>query len=129
MVGKFSGHPDLHVDQNGYVGVSEFVHGAVSYRKRVKHMLNPFNPEENSDPAGFFSGLRFERRLLKNIDAAQVEDQIFQVIQNALEEALKKEHIMVMPEIAKKHLLARVMKHVLGNMLKKIDSRKPARFL
>ena len=92
-------------------------------------MLNPFNPEENLDPSGFLAALRLEKRLLKNIDAAMVDDQIFQVIQNAFDEALKKEQLIVMPESAKKHLLARVMKQVLGSMLKKLDSRNPARFI
>jgi hypothetical protein len=63
------------------------------------------------------------------VDAARVDDKIFQVIQNAFEEALKKEQLVILPDIAKKHLLAQLLKHVLGNMLKKLDGRHPARFV
>lgn len=92
-------------------------------------MLNPFDPQQDSDPNTFFTGLRFQHRLFKSIDSANVDDRIFQAIQDAFEEALKKEHLMILPEIAKKHLLAQAMKHVLGNMLKKLDDRKPAKFM
>ena len=92
-------------------------------------MLNPFSPQQDSDPSGFLSALRLQKRLLKNMEAAKVDDQIFQVIQNALEDALRKEHLVIMPDIAKKHMLAQVMKHVLGNMLKKLDNRNNARSL
>lgn len=92
-------------------------------------MLNPFNPQQDSDPSGFFAGLRFQNRLFKTIDAAKVDDQIFQVIQDAFEEALKKDHLVILPETAKQHLLAQAMKHVLGNMLTKLDDKKPTRFM
>lgn len=91
-------------------------------------MLNPFSPQQDSDPSGLPPGLRFQNRLLKTIEAQNVDDQIFQVIQDAFEEALKKEHLVILPDIAKKHLLAQAMKHVLSDMLTKLDNKKTARF-
>lgn len=89
-------------------------------------MLNPFNPEQNSDPTGILAALRTQKRLTKNMQAARVDDRIFQVVQESFEEALKKEQLVVMPEVAKKYLLARIMKQVLMDMLGKLNNRKNA---
>lgn len=89
-------------------------------------MLNPFNPEQNSDPSGILAALRTRKRLLKNMQTSRVDDRIFQIVQESFEEALKKEHLMVMPEIAKKYLLAQIMKQLLMDMLGKLNNRKVA---
>ncbi len=80
---------------------------------------NPFGPQQ--DPSGFFSTLNARQRLLKNIRAAKVDDQIFQVIQNAFEEALGKENV-VLSRAERQYLLAHVMKQVLTDMLNKLDN-------
>jgi hypothetical protein len=84
-------------------------------------MLNPFNPDQDSNPGGLLSGLLLEKRLLKKIQSAGVNDRIFQAVQDAFEEAIKKEQLVVMPEVAKKFLLAQIMKQVLKDMLQKLD--------
>lgn len=89
-------------------------------------MLNPFNPKQNSDPSGILAALRTRKRLLKNMQTSRVDDRIFQIVQESFEEALKKEHLMVMPEIAKKYLLAQIMKQLLMDMLGKLNNRKVA---
>ena len=84
---------------------------------------NPFGPQQ--DPGGLFAALTLHKRLLKDIHAAKVDDQIFRVIQNALEDALKKDNIhILMPEVAKNPLLAQVMKQVLGDMLKRLEDSR-----
>lgn len=87
-------------------------------------MLNPFNPEQNSDPSGLLAGLRLQKRLLQNIHTARVDVQIFEIVQDAFEEALKKEQLVVMPDIAKKYLLAKLMKQVLMEMVTKLTNSK-----
>ena len=87
-------------------------------------MLNPFNPEQNPDPSGILAGLRLQKRLLKDVQAARVDDRIFQAVQDAFEEALKKEQLIVMPDIAKKYLLVQIMKQVLMDMVSKLTNRK-----
>lgn len=89
-------------------------------------MLNPFNPEQHSDPSGILAALRTRKRLLNNMQTSRVDDRIFQIVQESFEEALKKEHLMVMPEIAKKYLLAQIMKQLLMDMLGKLNNRKVA---
>jgi hypothetical protein len=80
---------------------------------------NPFGPQQ--DPSGLFSSLNARQRLLKNIRAAKVDDQIFQVIQNAFEEALSKENV-VLSRAERQYLLAHVMKQVLTDMVNKLDN-------
>ena len=92
-------------------------------------MLNPFNPQQDSELRGFFSALRLQSRLLNHIQSTKVDDQIFQVIQNAFDEALKKEHLVILPDVAKKFLLAQVMRKVLGDMLGRLDDRGRIRSL
>jgi hypothetical protein len=50
-----------------------------------------------------------------------VDDQIFQVIQNAFEEALSKENV-VLSRAERQYLLAHVMKQVLTDMVNKLDN-------
>jgi hypothetical protein len=80
-------------------------------------MLNPFGPQQ--DP-GLFSYINLKKRTLQNVQAARVNDQIFEVVQKAYEDALKKENILL-TRFEKKHLLAQIMKRVLTDMLKKLD--------
>jgi hypothetical protein len=88
-------------------------------------MLNSFDPQQDSNPGGLTEGLLLEKRLLKKVQSGGVNDRIFQAVQDAFEEALKKEHMVVMPEIAKKFLLAHVMKQVLKDMIRKLDRKHP----
>jgi hypothetical protein len=80
-------------------------------------MNNPFGPQQ--DP-GLYSYVNLQKRMLKNVQAARVNDQIFNVVQNAFEEALRHENIALSgPE--KKRMLAQIMKQVLTGMLSKLD--------
>ena len=80
-------------------------------------MKNPFGPQQ--DP-GLYSYVSLQKRMLKNIQAARVNDQIFNVIQKTFEEALKHENVVLSaPE--KKRMLVQIMKQVLTDMLSKLD--------
>jgi len=86
---------------------------------KVRHsiMNNPFGPQE--DP-GLYSYVNLQKRMLKNVQSARVNDQIFNVIQKAFEDALRYENIVLSgPE--KKRMLAQIMKQVLTNMLSRMD--------
>jgi hypothetical protein len=80
-------------------------------------MNNPFGPQQ--DP-GLYSYVNLQGRMLKKVQAARVNDQIFSAVQNAFEDALKKENI-VLSSPEKKRMLAQIMKQVLTDMLSKLD--------
>jgi hypothetical protein len=80
-------------------------------------MKNPFGPQK--DP-GLYSYVNLQKRILKNVQMARVNDQIFNVIQKTFEDALRHEN-MVLSGPEKKRMLAQIMKQVLTNMLSKMD--------
>jgi hypothetical protein len=80
-------------------------------------MKNPFGPQE--DP-GLYAYANLQKRMLKSIQAARVNDQIFNVIQKTFEDALRHEN-MVLSGPEKKRMLAQIMKQVLSDMLSKLD--------
>jgi uncharacterized membrane protein YheB (UPF0754 family) len=80
-------------------------------------MQNPFAPQPESN-----SYINLKERILQQVRSARVNDRIFKVVQNAYEEALAQENIILSrPE--RKRLLAQVLKQVLADMLKKLDER------
>jgi hypothetical protein len=80
-------------------------------------MKNPFGPQQ--DP-GLYAYANLQKRMLKNVQAAQVNDQIFSLVQKLFEKALIGENIALSaPE--KKRMLAQIMKQVLSDMLSKLD--------
>lgn len=79
-------------------------------------MLNPFNSQQDPNE---FSYHNVQTRVLQNVRTARVNDHIFQIIQNAFEDALKKENIVLI-RIEKKRLLALIMKQVLTDMITKL---------
>ena len=80
-------------------------------------MKNPFGPEQ--DPS-LYSYVNLQKRMLKNVQAARVNDQIFNVIQKTFEDALRHEN-MVLSGPEKKRMLVQIMKQVLTDMLSKLD--------
>ena len=82
-------------------------------------MKNPFGPQQ--DP-GLYAYVNLQKRMLKNVQDARVDDQIFSVVQKTFEKALMGENILLSsPE--KKRMLAQIMKQVLTDMLSKLDDR------
>jgi hypothetical protein len=80
-------------------------------------MKNPFGPQE--DP-GLYSYVNLQKRVLQNVQAAKINDQIFNVVQRAFEEALQKENLpLARPE--RKRLLAQIIRQVLSDMLAKLE--------
>ena len=80
-------------------------------------MKNPFGPQQ--DP-GLYAYVNLQKRMLKNVQAARVNDQIFSAVQKAFENALKQENI-VLSSPEKKRRLAQIMKQVLTDMLSKLE--------
>ncbi len=74
-------------------------------------LLNPFSP-------GPFD---LKKRIILNMQSAQVNDQIFDATQKLFEKALDKENI-ILARSEKQRLLRDVMKSVLTDMLKKLDN-------
>jgi len=81
--------------------------------------LNPFGPQQ--DP-GLSSYINLKKRMLQNVQAVKIEDQIFQVVQNAFENAMQKENI-VLSRPERKRLFAQILKSVLEEMARKLDDR------
>lgn len=80
-------------------------------------MKNPFGPQQ--DP-GLYAYVNLQKRMLKNVQAARVNDQIFGVVQKAFEKALLGENILLSPP-EKQRMLAQIMKQVLSDMLARLD--------
>jgi len=69
-----------------------------------------------------FSYIDLKRRVLRDVAAARVDDQIFEVVRKAFEDALKQENVLILlARVEKKRLLAQVMKQVLTDMVRKLD--------
>jgi hypothetical protein len=79
-------------------------------------MKNPFGPEQDPFP----SYMDLKQRMIHHVEAAKVNDQIFQVVQRAYEEALQRENI-VLTRPERQRLFAQILKHVLGEMVKKLN--------
>ena len=80
-------------------------------------MNNPFGPQQ--DP-GLSSYANLQKRMLKSVKDARINDQIFKVVQTTFEKALLGENILLSaPE--KQRMLAQIMKQVLTDMLSKLD--------
>jgi hypothetical protein len=77
-------------------------------------MKNPFAPQQVPNP--YFN---LKKRMLQKIQEAQVNDQIFEVVQKAYDDVMKKENI-VLSRQERKRLLAQILKQVLEDMLKKL---------
>ena len=83
-------------------------------------MLNPFGPQQ--DP-GLYSYVNLQKRMLQKVQAAKVDDQIFQVVQNAFEAALKEGNtVTLLSRPERKRLLSQILKSVLEDMLQKLDN-------
>jgi hypothetical protein len=63
--------------------------------------------------------------MLQRMQAARVSDQIFQVVQNAYEYALKEENI-VLSRPERQQMLSQILKQVLEDMVKKLDKNRDA---
>jgi hypothetical protein len=81
-------------------------------------MKNPFGPE----PESLYSYVNLKKRMLQRVQAAKINDQIFGVVQKALEDAIKAENIVLI-NMEKKRLLSQILKVVLEDMLRKLDDR------
>ena len=80
-------------------------------------MQNPFMPGSDS---GSYTNLK--EKVFQNVQAANVNDHIFEIVKRAYEQALAKENIMLSrPE--RKRLLSQVLKLVLDDMIKKLEDR------
>lgn len=82
-------------------------------------MKNPFKP----DPESLSSYVNLKTRMLKRVQAARVHDQIFQVVQQAYENALGEENV-VLSRPERQRMLSQILKQVLDDMVKKLDKNK-----
>jgi hypothetical protein len=80
-------------------------------------MKNPFGSEQ---VPGSYVDLK--KRMLQRVQSFKVNDQIFEVVQVAYEDALKAENI-VLSRPERKRMLSQILKSVLEDMIKKLDNR------
>jgi hypothetical protein len=81
-------------------------------------MRNPFDPQGDS----LSSYVNLQKRMLQKVKAMKVNDQIFEVVQRAFEDAVKAENIVLSaPE--RKRMLSQILQKVLEEMLGKLDPR------
>jgi hypothetical protein len=84
-------------------------------------MMNPFGPQSQYEP-DLSSYVNLKQRMLKKVQAAKLEDQIFQIVQNAFEDALGKENV-VLSRPERKRLFSQILLAVLNDMAGKLDAR------
>jgi hypothetical protein len=80
-------------------------------------MQNPFGSQQI--PGSYFN---LKERMLQRVQAASVNDQIFEVVREAYENALREENI-VLSRPERKRLLSQILKLTLEDMIKKLDNR------
>ena len=81
-------------------------------------MQNPFDP----DPESSHSYANLRQKLLALVRGKRVYDQIFQVVQNAYEEALHEENI-VLSRTERKRMFSQILRAMLADMVRKLDER------
>jgi len=80
-------------------------------------MENPFDSHPDSG-----SYINLKERVFQKVQAANINDQIFLVVQNTYEQALAGENIFLSrPE--RKRLFSQILELVLSDMINKLDSR------
>lgn len=77
-------------------------------------MLNPFDSEQ-----GPGSYVELRKRMLRHVQDQKVNDQIFEIVKNAYEQALTRENI-VLSRPERIRLLSQIMKLVLEDMAKRL---------
>jgi hypothetical protein len=78
-------------------------------------MSNPFGPQQIP---GSYVDLR--KRMLRHVQDLKVNDQIFEVVKNAYEQALNRENVILSrPE--RNRMLSQIMEMVLEDMIKKLN--------
>jgi hypothetical protein len=88
-------------------------------------MLNPFSSQQDR---GFSSYVDLKKRITQKVQATDVNDQIFQAVQNAFENVMGSERPMVlMSRPERKRLFSQVLKSVLEDMVRKLDERSGLR--
>lgn len=80
-------------------------------------MLNPFG---SSNIPGSYFGLR--DRLFRKLKSAEVDKQIYQLLQNAYEGVLDSENI-VLARVERKRLMADLSSQILTDLAKEIKSK------
>jgi hypothetical protein len=87
-------------------------------------MLNPFGSQQ--DP-GLSSYVDLKKRITQKVQATDVNDQIFQAVQNAFENALGSENpVILLSRPERKRLFSQVLKSVLEDMVNKLDKKTAA---
>ena len=80
-------------------------------------MLNPFGSQQY--PGSY---INLQKRMLQRVQSAKINDQIFEVVQKALDDAIRAENVILI-RLEKKRLLSQILKVVLDDMLRKLDDR------
>jgi hypothetical protein len=81
-------------------------------------MLNPFGPQREP---GLSSYANLKKRMLEKVQASKVNDQIFLAVQNAFEQAMNTENI-VLSRPERKLLFLQILKSVLEEMINKLEN-------
>jgi hypothetical protein len=81
-------------------------------------MLNPFGPQREP---GLSSYANLKKRMLEKVQASKVNDQIFLAVQNAFEQAMNTENI-VLSRPERKLLFLQILRSVLEEMINKLEN-------
>jgi len=81
-------------------------------------MLNPFGPQQDPNLSSY---LNLKRRMLQKVQDSKVNDQIFEIVRKAFEEALNQENVLLSrPE--RMRLFSQILHSVLEDMVRKLEN-------
>jgi hypothetical protein len=83
-------------------------------------MLNPFGSQQ---VPGSYVDLR--KRMFKHVQDLKINDQIFEIVKNAYEQALARENV-VLSRPERTRMLSQIMKMVLEDMTNKLNQGSPS---
>jgi hypothetical protein len=78
-------------------------------------MLNPFGSQQV--PGSYVD---LPKRMFQRVQDMKINDQIFEVVKNAYEQALARENIVFLSRPERMRLLSQIMKMILDDMSKKL---------
>ena len=81
-------------------------------------MLNPFGPQQDPNLSSY---LNLKRRMLQKVQDSKVNDQIFEIVRKAFEDALNQENV-VLSRPERMRLFSQILKSVLEDMVRKLEN-------
>jgi hypothetical protein len=81
-------------------------------------MLNPFGPQQDPSRSSY---VNLKKRMLQKVQDSKVNDQIFEIVRKAFEDALNQENV-VLSRPERMRLFSQILQSVLEDMVRKLEN-------